>query len=104
MGSVYWIEAKRRTDGPAPTTRQGHFTVRVQVGVVDAVWRQIRAATETGELGYKAKVSTAARGSDANERLIYVATYDADDAADIERVRRRLLVLVPDAPIAYQRA
>jgi hypothetical protein len=80
----YWIEAKRQAEGAAPTTRAGHWLIRTTVAQVDAQWAVIRAATEAGTLGYKSKVAGGERDED---RVIHVMTSDADDAADVERVR-----------------
>lgn len=91
VSAVYWIEAKPATnsDTPAPTPRAGHWLIRTTLSEADALWAQIKAATESGQLGYKSKVATASR-TNADERVIHVMTYDADDAADVERVRAAL--------------
>ena len=92
VAAVYWIEAKPRESAPAPTSRAGHWLIRASITDVDAVWAAVKAATERGELGYKSKVATASRHR-ANERLIYAMTYDADDAADVQRVGDALRAL-----------
>lgn len=93
--AVYWIEAKFQAGKPLPTPRAGYFLIRTTLQAVDALWAQIRGATEGGVLGYKSKVSTASRGvgRDADDREIRVQTYDADDGADVERVRAALIDL-----------
>lgn len=87
MTPRYWIEAKRQTDGAAPTTRAGHWLIHTTLAEVDAQWAAIRAATEAGTLGYKSKVTGGLRDED---RVVHVMTYDADDTADVERVRLAL--------------
>jgi hypothetical protein len=90
VSAVYWIEAKRKSEGAPPTPRAGQWVIETTTAEVDAHWAKIRAATEAGALGYKSKVSTAARGGVADSRVIWVVTYDADDSADVERVRAAL--------------
>ena len=94
LAAVYWIEAKRREgDFPAPTAKAGEWRIRLRAPTVDAVWERVKAMTVAGELGYKSKVSTrpAAGQADPEERLICARTYDANDRADVERVKRALL-------------
>lgn len=93
IAAVYWIEAKPRADAAVkpPTPRTGQWVIETTVAVVDALWAAIKAATEAGELGYKSKVSTAPHaGKQSDQRMICVRTYDADDQADVERVRTTL--------------
>jgi hypothetical protein len=95
-GGVYWIEAKRKVgDYPAPTPRSGQWVMETTLEAVDALWLKIKQATESGQLGHKSKVSTAAGPgqSDANARLICVRTYDANDMADMERIHAALAAL-----------
>jgi hypothetical protein len=97
VGGVYWIEAKRQADGPAPTPRAGQWVITTRVSEVDALWARVKAATEAGQLGYKSKVSTAPRAGgeklDSDSRVICVVTADAADQADVERVRLALRAL-----------
>jgi hypothetical protein len=87
----YWVEAKRNAelDAPAPTSRAGEFRITTDVKHMDALWGAIQRATQEGKLGYKSKVSTqpAFGQSERTARIIVVRTYDADDTADVERVR-----------------
>ncbi|MCA9914359.1 MAG: DUF1917 domain-containing protein [Anaerolineae bacterium] len=104
---VYWIEAKRQPgEYPEPTSRMGEWRVHTTVDVVDEIWAKIKQATQAGHLGYKSKVSTtAAQGQGhRDQRLICVRTYDADDSADVDRVRQALLKLgiAPDT-MHYER-
>lgn len=103
-GGVYWIEAKAPNSANAPTARAGSWRVTVPAAQVDSLWATIKQATEADKLGYKSKVSTAP-GPDqrADTRILLVCTYNADDTADVERVRQTLqtLGIQPDEP--YQR-
>lgn len=105
VSSVYWIECKRLSDGPAPTARSGEFRVTTRVQDVDALWARIKVATESGELGYKSKVSTrpAADKQHPYARLICIRTYDADDSADLTRIEAKLHDLGIDGEIPYVR-
>lgn len=91
MTGIYWIEAKRpEGDYPALTPRTGEWRITTSKAEVDALWLKIREATESGKLGYKSKVSTISPDGDADHRLICVRTYDAEDSADVERIRLAL--------------
>lgn len=105
IGGVYWIEVKPQDETSAPTARAGDWVIPTQADQVDVLWERIRQATETGQLGYKSKVSTAPGPgqADPNARLIVVCTYDADDRADVERVHEALRVLGLTAEAHYQR-
>jgi len=74
----------------------------MNVSAIDAAWATIRQATEAGRLGYKSKVATVALHQ-RDERSIYVMTSDADDAADMERVRLALRDLGFDGDLVYER-
>lgn len=91
MSGVYWIEAKREAS-PTLTTRTGEWRIETNLDEVDKLWTDIKAATESGTLGYKSKVSSyPAQGQHQyKQRLICVRTYDADDRADVERIRQAL--------------
>jgi hypothetical protein len=104
VSNVYWIEFKRAVDGPAPTSRASRWVIETTLAEVDALWEQIKAATADGRLGYKSKVATISRTADSNARAIYVLTVDADDVADVGRVRASLLALgIPLANLRYER-
>lgn len=93
-GSTYWIESKPLKPTQTVTRRAGRFVISTSLDVVDALWLKVRDANERGELGYKAKVSTnSPTGSAPTDRVIHVATVDADDSADVERVRAALIAL-----------
>lgn len=102
VGGVYWIEARRQTDGPAPTVRAGQFVVATTIHEVDELWEKIKQATEAGKLGYKSKVATASRTPNSADRVILVLTYDADDSGDVTRVAGALAALGVQ-PQAYRR-
>ncbi|HVU11886.1 MAG TPA: putative phosphothreonine lyase domain-containing protein [Phototrophicaceae bacterium] len=86
ISAIYWIEAKPQNPMREPTARAGHWLIRTTVQTVDTVWANIRDATIAGKLGYKSKVATIGL-TKPDERILHVMTYDADDAADVERVR-----------------
>jgi hypothetical protein len=75
-----------------PTPRAGVFVIETDAAHVDAVWAQVKEATRTGALGYKSKVSTASRtrGKDQDDRVVHVLVADAEDEADVARVRTAL--------------
>lgn len=93
VAAVYWIEAKPRDAAQAPTSAAGYWLIETDVANIDALWSQVKAATERGELGYKSKVSTASRSGNADERVIYACTVDDGDAADIKRVAEVLAAM-----------
>lgn len=103
VGGVYWIEARRQNDGPTATARAGMFVIPTDAQAADALWATVKHATESGELGYKSKVSTASRSGAGNDRVIHVMTYDADDMADVSRIARALEAL-DIQPAEYRRA
>lgn len=91
--SVYWIEAKRPAgDYPPPTANAGEWRVTLPAADVDALWEQVKALTERGELGYKSKVSTQGLVN-RDERLLCARTCDAGDRADVQRVGETLRAL-----------
>ncbi|MBW4438081.1 MAG: DUF1917 domain-containing protein [Pleurocapsa minor GSE-CHR-MK-17-07R] len=92
MEGVYWIEYKPEVPVAPPTSRAGVFVIETDAVQADALWAAVKEATRTGALGYKSKVTTASRsrGKDRDDRLVHVLTADADDAADVARVRAAL--------------
>jgi hypothetical protein len=104
VSGVYWIESKPRVE-ITPTSRAGEWVIETDLDAVDALWSRIKQATEDGILGYKAKVSTAPRGREKplTQRVILVRTVDADDAADVARVRASLTALGVTGDLRYVR-
>ena len=102
VSGVYWIEAKRPTPSDV-TPHTGYWRIQTTLDAVDALWAKIKAATEAGQLGYKSKVATASRDGQINSRVIHILTYDADDAADVERVRMVLEALGITGEMTYHR-
>lgn len=100
---VYWIECKNPSPSHKPT-RPGEFRINTTMDEVDEHWKIIKAATESGELGYKSKVSTAPTDGTPHgtQRLICVRSYDADDSADVERIEAKLKQL-GFQQLSYQR-
>lgn len=100
----YWIEAKCLSENcQQPTVRSGQWVLSTMIDVVDALWEQLKTATEAGQLGYKAKVSTASRDqADVNQRVLVVCTYDCEDQADVQRVRQALRDIGLDGDWQYK--
>lgn len=92
VSAVYWIEAKcQGADCQSPTAHTGAWVLDTTVADVDALWETVKAATESGKLGYKSKVSTAPRASSSRDsRTIMVLTYNSRDPDDVQRVRDAL--------------
>jgi hypothetical protein len=106
IAAVYWIEAKDRSaQAKAPTPRSGQWVIETDINAVDALWEQVKTATEAGKLGYKSKVSTASRShaKGPDQRVICVRTYDADDTEDVARVQAALKALNMPGPYTYER-
>jgi hypothetical protein len=100
----YWIEAKRKVDGPQLTPRTGQWVIRTQLADIDEIWEHIKAATEAGKLGYKSRAASVSRMvKNASGRVICVRTYDAADTADVERVLAGLRELGIEGNLKYER-
>ncbi|RMG84095.1 MAG: DUF1917 domain-containing protein [Chloroflexi bacterium] len=103
ISGVYWIEAKPQNQTRQPTRRAGAWICHVTIDQVDTFWQQVKAATQNGQLGYKAKVCTSAPpGAPSDIRPIYICTYDAEDSADVERVRQHISDLGLNGDWHYQ--
>ncbi len=103
---VYWIESKCPPEHcQSPTPASGEWRIETTVDDVDALWQQIKQATESGDLGYKSKVSTSPAHNQGRreQRLICVRTYNADDTDDVQRVQAALEALNMPQPLRYQR-
>ncbi|XRM48310.1 hypothetical protein ABZX51_011239 [Aspergillus tubingensis] len=77
----------------------GKWLLFVSAEKVDEVWGVVAEATAKGELGFGAKVATAAAdvaagdGGSNNTRLICIYTKDYEDRVDVERVLRKMAAL-----------
>lgn len=105
--SRYWLYSKRSgvPGDNEKTDRIGKWLVFVDIDEVDVVWRKIKAAVESGQLGTLAKVSTAKvnpNASDPRTKVICVYTYDHEDEQDVMRVRAGLRDLGIDCKIPYK--
>jgi hypothetical protein len=101
---VYWIEAKPTIPGPRLTSRVGQWVIVTTLEDVDAMWERIKQATVAGKLGYKSVVATASHDATKQAmRLIYIRTYDAEDTADVNRVRSALRELGIEGDLTYAR-
>ncbi|PYH39175.1 DUF1917 domain-containing protein [Aspergillus neoniger CBS 115656] len=91
----------------------GKWLLFVSAEKVDEVWGVVAEATAKGELGFGAKVATAAaaavaggEGGSNKTRLICIYTKDYEDRADVERVLRKMaaweLVDLDGRPIYYK--
>jgi len=97
VSAVYWIEAK--APDPQPTSRAGAWVIATHVDEIDAQWAKVKAATEAGTLGYKAKASTSPgkRQGRASDRLIHVRVADSADKDEVRRIGQKLLSMgLPD--------
>ncbi len=103
---IPWIFAERKNGKyPADTVRTGKWLVFVDAEELDDTWRTIKAATEQGKLGSRAKSSTSLRSPHARNprtKVICVYTYDAEDEADVRRVRVELRRLGVEKKISYK--
>jgi hypothetical protein len=92
--SVPWLYAHREVGSYSqPTGPAGKWLIFVRADAVDDVWRKIKQAVEEGKLGGMAKVSTAMpnrHSSDPSKSVICICTYDANDEADVQRVKLSL--------------
>ena len=96
ISGAYWLEAKAAPGATAgPTVRAAALRADCDLADVDVIWDLLRAATQAGRLGYKAKVATAAREAATGRRELQVLIADAADAADLARVQAELKSLTP---------
>lgn len=92
ISGVYWIDAHAPQAVPGPTARAGAWVARVPLAQVDAFWQRIKAETEAGKLGYKARIATASRDAQP-VRLVHVMVADSADQALVARVHTALQAL-----------
>jgi hypothetical protein len=85
----YWIRAEAPVNVKRPGDRVGKWLLFTNLDGHDKVWEKIRAATEAGDLGCRAKAATARpnplKGS-SNALLTCVYTCDYQDLDDVQRV------------------
>ncbi len=91
---MYWIvqDAPGAGTGEMDDEIAGKWLIFLQDNRVDELWRKVRNATASGQLGISAKVSTAKPNPESRDerKVIYVYTRDWADEADVMRVRERL--------------
>lgn len=78
---------------PRITERGGKWMIFVPMAELDSAWEKVKASLVEGQLGSRAKCSTAMpnpNASDPTKGAIIVYTYDGDDEADVWRVREGL--------------
>jgi hypothetical protein len=100
-----WIVAHGPGAGPQAADAGGKWLLFVDRENIDEVWAKVRQSVEAGLLGSSAKVSTALPNPmtrKPEKHVICVYTVDAEDEADVRRVREHLRTLGFEAPIAYK--
>ena len=104
---IAWLQIERLPGAyPDLTERAGMWIVAVGLGSFEQAWAAVRAATEAGVLGPRARVVPAAhyrlpKAWTGPQLLIEVATYDAADEADVWRVRQAIRELGISAALTY---
>jgi|ERR1700729_140746 len=104
---AYWIFAERRDlkSYPASTERCGKWLLFIKKAEIDRWWSRIKAPTEDGLLGDRAKVATMRENPNAvslDTKVICVYTYDVEDDADRTRIREVLRELGVTWKIPYK--
>lgn len=103
---VFWIIAKRKLgEYPLTSPQSGKWLIFVPNSQIDEIWKLIKQATEEGNLGGSAKVSTMrpnANSNDESKKVICVYTYDWTDEEDVMRVRGALRALGHTQKLAYK--
>jgi len=102
----YWVHAERKNGTyPEHSENGGKWLIFVPLSLVDALWEEIRRATEEGKLGGSAKVATARPNPNATNpytKVICVYTYDWTDESDVKRIREELRQLGVTSKIPYK--
>lgn len=94
--AAYWLEAQAPPPLRCPPTpRAATLRAASDLAHVDAHWARLQAATRAGQLGYKAKVATAARASASGRRELRVLLADRADTQELARVQAALRALLP---------
>lgn len=105
--AIAWLHIERPPGAyPGLTERAGVWIVAIGLGSFEQAWAAIRAATEAGALGPRARVVPAGtyrlpKAWTGPQLVIEVATYDATDEADIWRVRQAIRDLGISAALTY---
>src|SRR5215471_17725527 len=99
-------------DGPRPREAGGRFIgkwmLRLPSDLVDEVWAKVAAATQRGDLGISAKVSTLVNNEmnphseGPQTHVMFVYTADCRDADDVVRVLSALRVLGFSQRLSYK--
>jgi hypothetical protein len=104
---MYWIvqDAPDMATGQVDEEVAGKWLIFLQDDRVDELWRKVRNATASGQLGISAKVSTAKPNPESRDerKVIYVYTRDWADEPDVMRVRERLREMGVIERIGYKR-
>jgi len=104
---MYWIvqDAPDMAVGQVDDETAGKWLIFLQDDRVDELWRKVRNATASGQLGISAKVSTAKPNPESRDerKVIYVYTRDWADETDVMRVRERLREMGVVERIGYKR-
>lgn len=104
---MYWITIDDpAAEGLSSNDEQaGKWLIFCDIADVDTIWKKVRDATVSGDLGISAKVSTARPNPDSRDdrKVIYVYTRDWSDEADVMRVREHLRALGVTDRIGYKR-
>ena len=104
----YWIYAEvlnEKKNYPKSTKRGGKWLVFIHKTKIDQVWKTIRSASERGELGNSAKVSTARpnpNSANPDDHVICIYTYDSEDIPDVMTIRQKLRDLGITKKIPYK--
>jgi hypothetical protein len=104
MRGQSWIYAGRAVGAyPDSTPHGGKWLVYFPVAKIDQEWARIKAAVEAGRLGGLAKVATSPREYRLGfMHVVCVYTYDAEDVADVRRVRQELRAMGYTWKIGYK--
>ena len=104
---MYWIVegAPDMATGEMNDEMAGKWLIFLGDDRVNELWRKVRTATSSGELGISAKVSTAKPNPESRDerKVIYVYTRDWADEADVMQVRERLREMGVIERIGYKR-
>lgn len=104
---MYWIVEDAPTIQPSAVDDElaGKWLIFLPPEEVDQIWRKVRDATASGDLGISAKVSTAKPNPDSRDTryVIYVYTPDWRDEDGVMQVRETLRKLGIVDRIGYKR-